>query len=78
MCLLASRNRFLTERGGQACIGPEGFINLQFSNSRRASFCRMFMETRDSLLLIFPLSAVRVSSGLLVVDEWTRPPARGC
>jgi hypothetical protein len=44
-------------------LGQQGFINLQFSNSRRASFCRMLMETRDSLLLIVPLPAVPVLCG---------------
>lgn len=28
MCLLASRNRFLTERGGEACVGPARFHKL--------------------------------------------------
>jgi hypothetical protein len=53
------------------CYGQQGFISSQFSNSRRASFCRMFMETRDSLLLIVPWPAVRASFGSFVVSEWT-------
>jgi len=56
-------------------LRPAGFISLQFSNSRRASFCRMLMETRDSLLLIVRWPAVRASFGSLVVSGWTRPPA---
>ena len=75
MCLLASRNRFLTGRGCQSVVRPAGFISLQFSNSRRASFCRMLMETRDSLLLIVRWPAVRASFGSLVVSGWTGPPA---
>jgi hypothetical protein len=73
MCLLASRNRFLTGWGGQTWCGQQGFISSQFSNSKRASFCRMLMETRDSLLLIVPWPAVRVSFGSLVVGWWARP-----
>ena len=37
----------------------------------------MLMETRDSLLLIVRWPAVRVSFGSLVVNGWTRPPAKG-
>lgn len=37
----------------------------------------MLMETRDSLLLIVLLPAVRVRPGSLVVSGWNRPPAEG-
>lgn len=63
--------------GQLGVLRPTGFISSQFSNSRRASFCRMLMETRDSLLLIVRWPAVSVSFGSLVVNGWTRPPAEG-
>jgi len=58
-------------------LRPAGLISLQFSNSRRASFCRMFIETRDSLLLIVWWPRVRASPGSLVVNGWTGPRAEG-